>query len=182
MMILVIGGSGSGKSSYAEDRITEAFRENQKGGNLYYIATMKVYGEEGKQRVSKHRKMRDGKGFITIEQTENLDMCIDKISDNSKENYVLLECLSNLAANEMFNESGAVLEDTVVEKIFDDVVKLKDNLEHLVIVSNNVFEDGCNYDEDTRAYIRALGRINRKLAEIADEVIEVVAGIPLKIK
>ena len=57
-----------------------------------------------------------------------------------------------------------------------------EKLSDLVIVSNNVFEDGEIYDETTMAYIRAMGRINERLAAAADEVIEVIAGIPVVIK
>ena len=46
-----------------------------------------------------------------------------------------------------------------------------------MIVTNNVFEDGCLYDESTMAYNRALGEINIQLAKKADRVIEVIAGI-----
>ena len=59
---------------------------------------------------------------------------------------------------------------------------LNRKLTHLVIVSNNVFEDGNEYDSSTMAYIRAMGRINEKLAKMADEVIEVVVGIPVAVK
>lgn len=59
---------------------------------------------------------------------------------------------------------------------------LRKELTHLVIVSNNVFEDGKIYDETTMSYIHAMGLINERIAEMADEVIEVVVGIPLTIK
>ena len=59
---------------------------------------------------------------------------------------------------------------------------LSKELTHLVIVSNNVFEDGNVYDNTTMTYIRAMGRINEKLAGIADEVVEVVVGIPMMVK
>ena len=50
---------------------------------------------------------------------------------------------------------------------------------HLVIVSNNVFEDGILYDQTTMDYIEATGQINGQLARMADEAVEVVAGIPV---
>ena len=52
-------------------------------------------------------------------------------------------------------------------------------MRELVIVTNNVFDDGITYDESTMAYIRALARINIELAAWADEVTEVVAGCPV---
>jgi adenosylcobinamide kinase/adenosylcobinamide-phosphate guanylyltransferase len=52
----------------------------------------------------------------------------------------------------------------------------------MVIVSNNVFEDGQIYDEATMEYIKAMGEINTKLALMSDKVVEVVVGIPIIIK
>ena len=61
-MILITGGSGSGKSAYGEKRILEAGEMTR-----YYIATMEVFGEEGRKKVERHKMLRQGKGFITIE-------------------------------------------------------------------------------------------------------------------
>ena len=97
MMAVVTGGSGSGKSAFAEDKILSLGQ-----GKRFYIATMHPYDEESYKRVERHRKMRAGKGFETVEcytGLENLEFPQDAI--------VLLECMSNLAANEMFEESGA---------------------------------------------------------------------------
>ena len=66
MLILVTGGSGSGKSEYAEG-IAVSLAERE-GLPLYYIAAMKPYGEEGKRRVERHRRLRAGKGFQTVER------------------------------------------------------------------------------------------------------------------
>lgn len=181
MMKLIIGGSGSGKSAYAEDCITSMEQTALSEGNLYYIATMKVYGEEGKQRVAHHRKMREGKGFLTIEQETDLHYCLSDIR-HREEALVLIECMSNLVANEMFTETETKREGIVVKKVLEDFAKMSKVVKHLVVVTNNVFEDGCQYDEATKAYIRALGRVNAELAKMADQVVEVVAGIPLEMK
>ena len=69
-MIFITGGSGSGKSEYAEKRTIEA--AEKRGLKPYYLATMKAYGEEEEKKIEKHRKMREGKGFITVEQAENI--------------------------------------------------------------------------------------------------------------
>ena len=54
--------------------------------------------------------------------------------------------------------------------------------EELVIVTNNVGSDGIDYGAETNGYIRALGRINTRLAETADCVVECVYGIPEVLK
>lgn len=195
MMTLILGGSGSGKSAYAEESIgrladnlsgpekMECAGDDASPGGIrkYYLATMQVYGEEGKKKVERHRKLRMGKGFSTIERTVSVKDALTEITDPAS-SAVLLECMSNLVANEMFRENGQVAVSEVVATITEDIRILKNRLAHLMIVSNNVFEDGIRYDEGTMEYLRALGEINVNLANLADEVIEVVVGIPLTIK
>lgn len=82
----------------------------------------------------------------------------------------------------MFSTDGMREEDAVVTKVVQDMELLATKLDHLVIVTNNVFEDGIPYDEGTMAYLRALGRINTVLAKRADRVVEVVVGIPVILK
>ena len=175
-MTLIIGGSGSGKSAYAEDYMVSISEDRKK----YYIATMQIYDEEGKRKVERHRMLRGGKGFSTIEQPIDIGKAAEKMEDG--ERAALLECISNLTANEMFLGEIPGTEEVITEKIVGEIAVLNRELTHLVIVSNNVFEDGNVYDKTTMAYIRAMGRINQKLAEMADEVVEVVVGIPIVIK
>ena len=61
MLTLVIGGSASGKSEYAEQHVMSL------NGARIYIATMEPFGKEAADRISKHRQMRKNKGFETIE-------------------------------------------------------------------------------------------------------------------
>ena len=176
MMTLIIGGSGSGKSAYAEDYMVSISEDRKK----YYIATMQIYDEEGKRKVERHRMLRGGKGFSTIEQPVDIGKAAEKME--AEDRTALLECVSNLTANEMFSGEVPGTEEVITEKIVGGIAVLNRELTHLVIVSNNVFEDGNVYDKTTMEYIRAMGRINQKLAEMADEVVEVVVGIPIVIK
>lgn len=50
---------------------------------------------------------------------------------------------------------------------------------HVVIVTNEIFSDGILYEEESEQYKKELGQINQKLAEMAEEVVEVVYGIPV---
>ena len=94
---MINGGSGSGKSAYAEECIVRM----SQGLSRYYLATMQVYGEEGRKKVERHREMRKEKGFVTIEQQTRLEDAVSRI-ENPGKSSVLLECMSNLTANEMF--------------------------------------------------------------------------------
>lgn len=193
MITLVTGGSGSGKSAYAESLLSSC------EGIRYYIATMQIYDAEGEKKVERHRKLRAGKGFLTIESPINVGKiqfaCAGKaeqaqyrqeaerkVQGSSEKKSALLECMSNLTANEMFTKDGMKSEEEVVEKIVSEIQTLSQKLDNLVIVTNNVFEDGVIYDAGTMEYLRALGRINAALARLADRVAEVVVGIPVELK
>jgi adenosylcobinamide kinase/adenosylcobinamide-phosphate guanylyltransferase len=170
MVALIIGGSGSGKSEYAENKIVQ--QSKLAGSDLLYIATMQPFGEETGQRILRHQNMRKDKGFMTLEQYVTLEQV--SFPQNTS---VLLECMSNLVANEMFSDAGA--KEHAEEAILRGVEKLRRNARNLVIVTNNVFEDGGHYDETTKEYLRVLGNINRTISSYADQVIEVVHGIPV---
>lgn len=192
MMILVIGGSGSGKSTYAESLTDDLMKKDMDGKSdergcaaeaeykKYYFATMKVSDEEGRKKVERHRSLRGGKGFDTVEQPTDIHRAVEKMGAGKQ--IVLLECLSNLTANEMFCGEEPAMDGQVVEKIMRGLEALKAQTTHLIVVTNNVFEDGIAYEEATMEYIRAMGNLNRRLADLADQVVEVVVGIPVIIK
>jgi adenosylcobinamide kinase/adenosylcobinamide-phosphate guanylyltransferase len=77
--------------------------------------------------------------------------------------------------------SGDLVSDPS-DKIVNGIKKLSDSVSELVIVTNQVGSDGIVYAEETMEYIRILGEINRRTAEIADNVIECVYGIPVLLK
>ena len=151
MTELVIGGNGSGKSAYAEKEVLAAGC-----GRVYYLATMRVLDEEMERKVARHRRMRAGRGWLTIEQPVDIGQAANVIQ--------------------------IVPEDTVVQNIVAGIRRLMACTDCLVLVSNSVFSDGITYDEGTEAYIRALGRINQEISGMADRVTEVVAGIPVGLK
>ena len=170
MIVFVIGGSGSGKSEFAEYICTKLPSKEKR-----YIATMQAYDEESRARVKKHRKARSGKGFETIEQGTHMEnICLPE------ECTVLLECMSNLVANEVFAPEGrGVCCESVLK---EGMHHLTGQAEHLVIVSNDIFSDGVTYDPETEEYLRILGILNQEAAAMADYAYEVVCGIPVCIK
>ena len=90
---------------------------------------------------------------------------------------VLLECVSNLVANELYSPEGAG--EDCVESIRRGIQRLRSQCRELVIVSNEVFSGGSRYEGDTERYLRVLAQVNRMLAREADTVYEVVCGIPV---
>lgn len=171
MITLIYGGSGSGKSAFAEDYVCSLDYKNK-----YYLATMQSKDSESKARIKRHRQLREGKSFITVEQSTDISKAV-----NDSDGIVLLECMSNLVANEMFKGKKSLSSKECIHKVLLDTIKLSEGVKHLVIVTNNVFEDGIEYDEYTKEYLRALGTINEELAGIAEEVYEVVVGIGIKL-
>ena len=137
-----------------------------------YIATMYPFDEESRKRVQRHRKMRQGKGFETVECYTGLDKI--RLPENCT---VLLECMSNLVANEMFQEEGA--HENTVEAVLKGVRHIREQAGNLVIVTNEIFSEAADYQGETELYQEYLGQINQKIAEIADQVVEVVYGIPV---
>ena len=165
MIVLVTGGSGSGKSTWAEKLVASLPNENR-----VYIATMQVYDAESVKRVERHRAQRADKGFRTIEREK--DLASADIADGS---IVLLEDLVNLMANEMFDGGD-------VERIVPALEALAKKCRHLVMVTNDVFSDGVTYAESTQEYLRQLAAINAQAAKLADCVVEVVYSIPVCVK
>lgn len=189
MLHIVYGGSASGKSSYAE-----SFAMSLQGeGRLLYIATMYPYkwntteiDPETMQRIERHRAMRADKGFDTVECYRHVEHIVAKRQD-----VLLLECMSNLLANEMYLEqdsnAGSDMAETmspVSNKIVQALVNLSTRVQDVVIVTNDVFSDGgsLTYDESTREYVRNLAEINCALAWEAATITEVVCGIPVIVK
>jgi len=167
MLILVTGGSGSGKSEFAENLVLELHTKP-----YLYIATMYPFDEECHQRIARHRNMRAEKEFDTLECYTGL-----KDADVSGYGTVLLECMSNLTANEMYQEGGAG--DRCVEEIVEGIRRIYGQCRHLVIVSNEIFSDGIDYDEETARYQQYLGKINQEAAKLAELAVEVVYSIPV---
>ena len=169
MRILLTGGSGCGKSTYAESlaRALPAPR--------YYVAAMRPYDTESLVKIRRHRLQRENADFVTIER----DTGVGTIEFPAR-GTVLLECMCNLLANEMFDEAGN--ERDVYDTILADLCALEQACDTLIVVTNEVGGDGGAYGESTARYIETLGRLNRALAARFDAVAELVCGIPLVLK
>lgn len=168
MTVLVTGGAKCGKSHFAE-MLFSGFE-----GRKLYIATMQPYGEEAFEAIERHRKLRSGKGFETIEKYTDIDEI------NLPESCgILLECNANLCANEMFKDEN-ITDPT--EKIIRGFEHLKRRAKLFVMVTNEVGNDGVSYESGTAKYIEIMGEINRHAAKISDIVVECVYGIPVPLK
>ena len=168
MIIFIAGMTRSGKSEYAENIAAELGRESEK----IYVATSRICDEETRRRAAIHKLRREGKGFITIEKAQNLGEL-----DLPEKACVLIESLTVWMANEMFCESG--INHEAGEKVYRDILTIRDKVKDIILVSDDIFCDGARYDSLTEEYMRILGELHVKLAIIADEVIECVSGLPV---
>lgn len=207
MLYFVTGGSGSGKSEYAENLAVEMHQGEFLGGALYYIATMLPWGEEGRRRILRHRRQRRDKGFLTRER-----FCRLELLEGTGEDVILLECISNLLANEMYMEAGGLtrwsqrveegeflpgdsrlcpsltesslreLERDLERTVLEPVYSLAERTGCLIVVSNEIFSDGSQYDRGTELYRMLLAAVHQRLAARADCVVETVCSIPVFVK
>ncbi len=172
MFTLIVGGAASGKSELAESMILAAPARPR-----IYLATMQVYDAESRARVAKHRAMRAAKEFITIERYS--DLAGLRLPEELLGGAVLVECLSNLAANELYNPADWSQNDPAIalNAVVSGILSLRGQCRELVVVSNEVFSGGTDYAPGTESYLRLLADANRLLAAQADSVAEAVCGL-----
>lgn len=168
MIVLIIGGSKSGKSMLGQD-VAKAL-EN-KLGELYYIATMQPYDGEDLKRIANHLEEREGYGFKTIEEPLNM---MNVGSSVGGKDTVLIDSITSLVTNSMFK--GNDFNDRITEDVVSGIKSICHKAESVVIVSDYVFSDGIVYDSYTEAFRRELGTVNRRLSEISNVVIECSYG------
>ena len=166
MLTIIIGGSGSGKSAFAERLAADL------PGTRIYLATMAAGDPESLERIARHRQQRRGLGFETLERPLDLEGAELPADAN-----VLLEDLSNLLANEMFSPEGGGMD--AVRRGLDALIR---RCRNLTVVSNEIFSGGTEYEGETLAYMQNLALLNRFVAERADLAVEVVCGLPNVLK
>lgn len=171
MLSIIIGGSGSGKSAFAENLVCRL------PGQRIYIATMMAQDPESLRRIERHREARAGRGFQTLERGLNLSGAAKAGIALPTRANALLEDLSNLLANEMFRPKGGG-----IDAVRAGLLALRERCENLTVVTNEIFSDGGRYDETTDLYLRNLAWLNRELAGEANLVVEIVCGLPNVLK
>ncbi len=171
MITLVIGGACSGKSEYAEGLLDEISQKK------YYLATMMASDPESMERVQRHRSRRVGRDFHTLECPVDLAKAAGEVPEGAA---VLLECIGNLAANELYKNKYVIgPADDVKHRILEGIRVLSGRCAELVIVSNEVNRAGCQYEGETLVYQKLIGELNQELCFVSDRVVEMVYGLPV---
>lgn len=172
MTVLVKGGNNSGKSALAED-----IAMNTGDIRRYYLATMKICDDAGRRRVIKHRKQREGKGFITMEMEYDIRRFPGMIT-SPESATVLLECVSNLVGNEMHDNRARDKESLktpegragFADGIAGDIESLARTVNNLIIVTGTYENDDKTFDEETALYVKLMDMVNERLALKADRI------------
>lgn len=174
-IVLVTGGSRSGKSDYAQ-KYAESL-----AGRKAYIATCPVIDSETAARVKKHREARAGAEWSTIEETFHLA----KVISSADHDILLVDCLT-LWVNNVMYEAGLAGRSVTEEKISalcrETINACRAHAGTIIFVTNEVGMGIVPDNPEARRFRDLAGRCNQVIASHADEVWFVVSGIPAKIK
>jgi adenosylcobinamide kinase / adenosylcobinamide-phosphate guanylyltransferase len=179
--ILLLGGARSGKSRLALDLARKS------GEKVLFVATATPGDEEMRHRIQNHRKERPS-GWQTLEATRHLGQAIEGRTDGVT--VVIIDCITLLVSNLFSDRSEGEIEQlpdtTIGQEVTAEIEELLASMKRteatFIVVSNEV---GLGLVPDNRLgrlYRDALGKANQMLAQYAQEVYLLVAGIPVKIK
>jgi adenosylcobinamide kinase/adenosylcobinamide-phosphate guanylyltransferase len=167
---LVLGGARSGKSRYAEGLVrTHA----DAGSSPHYLATAQAWDAEMAARIAAHRAERTGQGWVTVESPLDLQGALAGVPPGAP---VLVDCLTLWVTNHLLAGSDMATEGAglaaAIARHSGPVVAVANEV-GLGIVPDNAL---------ARRFRDAAGRLHQDLAQQADRVVLVVAGLPLAIK
>lgn len=172
--ILILGGARSGKSNHAQRLALEA------GGEVLFVATAEPLDEEMRVRIEAHRKARPAH-WRTIELPYGIGAGIKK--NRRGAGVVIIDCLTLLVSNLICHEGSVEGAVKRVRREIASLLRCLDSTEaSFIIVSNEVGLGLVPENKLGRLYRDLLGEVNRRVAVRADEVLLMVAGIPVKIK
>ena len=166
---LVLGGARSGKSRYAQE-LASGFER------VTFIATARAGDTEMRKKIDQHRRDRPS-NWKTVEAQRNLERVID--SESRFANVLLLDCLTFYAFNLMTAKHGARAHKKHIQELGHAIQAARSSV---IAVSNEVGSGIVPEYRSGRVYRELLGQMNQAIAKIADNVVLMVAGIPVTIK
>ncbi|MGZ0655156.1 bifunctional adenosylcobinamide kinase/adenosylcobinamide-phosphate guanylyltransferase [Coraliomargarita sp. W4R53] len=169
-VVFVTGGCRSGKSRYAESLCTAV------AGPRAYIATAEIFDEEMRERVRLHREQR-GDAFHTIEAPIDLAGALRALPTGTT--VVMVDCLTVWMGNLMHHLPDF---DEDCSAIVDFLQALREVSCQVVLVSNELGMGIVPESAMGRRFRDVAGRLNQRVAAIADEAYFTVSGLPMKLK
>jgi adenosylcobinamide kinase / adenosylcobinamide-phosphate guanylyltransferase len=168
MIHLIIGGARSGKSSYAERQARES------GLAVTYIATCEARDDEMSERIAHHRERRPPE-WRTVEEPLLLADALRR--EAAADTCVMVDCLTLWLTNVLLANSPTREEE--IDKLLAALPTLPGRI---LLVSNEVGWGIVPENALARRFRDEQGRLNQRVAAIADEVTMVAAGLPLNLK
>jgi adenosylcobinamide kinase/adenosylcobinamide-phosphate guanylyltransferase len=165
MIHLVIGGARSGKSGFAERQALAS------GMAVTYVATGEVRDAEMAERIAHHRSRRPA-GWTTVEEPLRLAEALARVA--APDRCLLVDCLTLWLTNAMLGE-----QEGEIGKLLTALPGLPGDI---ILVSNEVGWGIVPENALARRFRDEQGRLNQRVAAIADEVTLVAAGLPLALK
>ncbi len=176
-LTLILGGARSGKSRYAEQVAP------QLGRRVLYVATAQAGDPEMAARIAAHRAARP-KFWATLEADQRVGRAILEFAGDY--DVLLFDCLTLLASNVLGRLNEPIDESTADSALADEVDGLleayRSRAAPWLVISNEVGLGIVPPYPLGRVYRDVLGRANQRLAAAADNVLFMVAGLPLVVK
>jgi adenosylcobinamide kinase/adenosylcobinamide-phosphate guanylyltransferase len=176
-LTLILGGARSGKSAYAQRLAAE------RGNDVLYVATAEAGDDEMAARIAAHRAERPAH-WQTLEAPRQVGSAIRVVAGDA--GVVLIDCLTLLASNVIVplpEPVTVVAAESALNAEVDGLLAAYSESEaEWIVVSNEVGLGLVPPYPLGRAYRDALGRANQRLAAVADEVLFMVAGLPMRVK
>jgi len=166
---LILGGARSGKSSYA---LSLAKRYKK----VAFIATCQGLDKEMRQRIKLHKETRP-KHWETFEEPRELTKLLVKM-DNSFD-CIVIDCLTLLVSNLILSANS---QKQIIEKVQESLLILNKKKARIILVSNEVGLGLVPANKLGRKFRDIAGKVNQIVASSANEVLFIVAGLPLNIK
>ena len=179
--ILLIGGARSGKSHFAQELAPKL------GEPVLFVATAEAGDEEMQRRIEAHRRSRPAE-WSTLEVTTHIgSQIVQNIGDAR---VVIVDCITLLVNNIMGQHGYQTDEQIDASHIESEVAgEINELIECInrvdasfILVTNEVGTGLVPVSSTGRLYRDVLGKANQILAEHADEVYLMVAGLPVPIK
>ncbi|HVO66181.1 MAG TPA: bifunctional adenosylcobinamide kinase/adenosylcobinamide-phosphate guanylyltransferase [Syntrophales bacterium] len=175
-IILITGGSRSGKSTYAQT-LAESV-----AGIRTYVATCPIIDEEMEKRIRKHREMRHASAWQTIEETKDLTGALKRAMGSR---VILVDCLTLWVNNLMYEAElqGKDITEEDIAMLCKGIIEVCNDLPGTVIFVTNEVGMGIVPENPASRLFRDLtGRCNQMIADRADAVTFMISGLPVNIK
>jgi adenosylcobinamide kinase/adenosylcobinamide-phosphate guanylyltransferase len=171
-LVLVLGGARSGKSRFAQELAQE------RGERVLFVATAAPGDEEMKRRIALHRQGRPTR-WRTVEALTGAGEAI--LHEAGDAQVVVVDCLTLLLSN-LWVGAEEPLEERVLAEVEGLVTAARELSAPVIVVANEVGLGLVPPHPAGRAYRDLLGLANQRLAQQADEVYFLMAGLPLRLK